>query len=39
MARVLVTGGTKGIGLEITRLFLENGEQVVVLFSIEISLT
>lgn len=28
--RVLVTGGNKGIGIEITRLFLEKGDHVVV---------
>ncbi|MCL5073798.1 MAG: SDR family oxidoreductase [Actinobacteria bacterium] len=31
MKKVLITGGNKGIGLEITKLFLENGYQVFVL--------
>ena len=30
MKRVLITGGNKGIGLETTRLFLENGYEVIV---------
>ena len=31
MARGLITGGNKGIGLEITRVLLENGYDIVVL--------
>lgn len=30
MAKVVVTGGNKGIGLEITKLFLKDGDEVIV---------
>ena len=30
LKRVLITGGNKGIGLEVTRLFLQNNYKVVV---------
>ena len=31
MEKVLITGGNKGIGLELTKLFVENGYQVIVI--------